>query len=52
MNGGITMNQTEFMERLKKAAQRKAEQEAEKKKAQQEWLRAMMEKIKAREGTV
>lgn len=46
------MNQTEFMERLKKAAQRKAEQEAEQKRIQQERFRAMMEKIKARKGTV
>ena len=42
------MNQTEFLEKLKLAA----ELQAEKKKAQQERLRAMMEKIKARKGTV
>lgn len=46
------MDKTEFMERLKKAAQRKAEQEAEQKRIQQERFRAMMEKIKARKGTV
>ena len=46
------MDNTEFMERLKKAAQRKAEQEAEQKRIQQERFRAMMEKIKARKGTV
>lgn len=41
------MTNTELMERLKKAAQRKAEQEAEQKRIQQERFRAMMEKIKA-----
>lgn len=45
---GDTMDKTEFMERLRKAAAL----QAEKKKAQQERFRAMMEKIKAREGTV
>lgn len=42
------MTRTEFLERLRKAA----ELQAEKKKAQQERFRAMMEKIKARKGTV
>ena len=46
------MDKTEFMERLKKAAQRKAEQEAEQKRIQQERFKKMMEKIKARKGTV
>ena len=42
------MTRTEFLERLRKAA----ELQAEKKQAQQERFRAMMEKIKARKGTV
>lgn len=42
------MTKTEFLEKLKRAAA----MQAEKKKAQQERFRAMMEKIKARKGTV
>ena len=42
------MDKTEFMERLRKAAAMQAEQ----KRIQQERFRAMMEKIKARKGTV
>lgn len=42
------MDKTEFVEKLNRAA----ELQAEKKKAQQERFRAMMEKIKARKGTV
>lgn len=42
------MTKTEIMERLKRAAQRKAEQEAERKRIQREQLKALMEKIKAK----
>ena len=42
------MTKTEIMERLKKAAQRKAEQEAEQKRIQQERFKTLMEKIKAK----
>lgn len=38
------MDKTEFIEKLKKAAQ----QQAEKKKAQQEQLKALLEKLRAR----
>lgn len=42
------MDKTEFVEKLNRAA----ELQAEKKQAQQERFRAMMEKINARKGTV